>query len=153
MAAGRLSMRQIKEVLRQKWVLGRTHRDVAESVGIDLGARGRGNARGRGRGRERGLARGRGRERERGRGRGRRPSEGGGRRPSVGGGARVFEGTAVLGAVSRPTPAITEYSSLFLLPPKSRTTSGTSTPSAATDATSSSIFLRLLRSPGCGRFS
>ena len=35
MAAERLSMRQLKEVLRQKWVLGRSHRQIASSVGIE----------------------------------------------------------------------------------------------------------------------
>jgi transposase len=34
-------MRQIKEVLRQKWVLGRTHRQVAESVGVSAGVVGK----------------------------------------------------------------------------------------------------------------
>jgi transposase len=38
MAAERLSMRQVKEVLRQKWVLRRTHREVAQSVGVSTGA-------------------------------------------------------------------------------------------------------------------
>jgi transposase len=38
MATERLSMRQIREILRQKWVLGRSHRDVAESLGISSGA-------------------------------------------------------------------------------------------------------------------
>ncbi len=37
MATERLSMRQIREVLRQKWVLGRSHREVAESLRIGLG--------------------------------------------------------------------------------------------------------------------
>ena len=37
MATERLSMRQIREVLRQKWVLGRPHREVAESLRIGLG--------------------------------------------------------------------------------------------------------------------
>jgi transposase len=37
MATERLSMRQIREILRQKWVLGRPHRHVAESLGIGLG--------------------------------------------------------------------------------------------------------------------
>ena len=41
MAAGRLSMRQIKEVLRQKWVLERTHREVAESAGVSVGVVGK----------------------------------------------------------------------------------------------------------------
>jgi transposase len=38
MAAERLSMRQLKEILRQKWVLGRPHRAVARSVGVSVGA-------------------------------------------------------------------------------------------------------------------
>lgn len=38
MAAERLSMRQLKEILRQKWLLGRTHREIAESVGVSAGA-------------------------------------------------------------------------------------------------------------------
>jgi transposase len=37
MATERLSMRQIREVLRQKWVLGRSHREVAESLRVGLG--------------------------------------------------------------------------------------------------------------------
>jgi transposase len=37
MATERLSMRQIREVLRQKWVLGRSHREVAASLCIGLG--------------------------------------------------------------------------------------------------------------------
>jgi transposase len=37
MAPERLSMRQIREILRQKWVLGRPHREVAESLRIGLG--------------------------------------------------------------------------------------------------------------------
>lgn len=37
MAAERWSMRQVKEVLRQKWVLERSHREVAASVGISIG--------------------------------------------------------------------------------------------------------------------
>jgi transposase len=37
MATERLSMRQIREILRQKWVLGRPHREVAESLRIGLG--------------------------------------------------------------------------------------------------------------------
>src|SRR5262245_44542689 len=37
MATERLSMRQIREVLRQKWVLGRSHREVAESLHLGLG--------------------------------------------------------------------------------------------------------------------
>lgn len=38
MAADRLAMRQLKEILRQKWQLGRTHREIAESVGVSVGA-------------------------------------------------------------------------------------------------------------------
>jgi transposase len=38
MAAERLSMRQIREVLRQKWALGLSHRAVAQSLGVSLGA-------------------------------------------------------------------------------------------------------------------
>src|SRR6266487_2924944 len=38
MAAERLSMRQIREILRQKWTLGRSHRAVAQSVGVGLGS-------------------------------------------------------------------------------------------------------------------
>jgi transposase len=38
MATERLSMRQIREILRQKWSLGRTHREVAQSLGISSGA-------------------------------------------------------------------------------------------------------------------
>jgi transposase len=38
MATERLSMRKTREILRQKWELGRTHRDIAESVGASLGA-------------------------------------------------------------------------------------------------------------------
>jgi transposase len=37
MAAERLSMRQIREILRQKWALGFPHRAVAQSVGLGLG--------------------------------------------------------------------------------------------------------------------
>lgn len=37
MATERLSMRQIREILRQKWVLGRPHREVAENLRIGLG--------------------------------------------------------------------------------------------------------------------
>ena len=32
MAIERLSMRQIREILRQKWTLGRTHRQMAEGL-------------------------------------------------------------------------------------------------------------------------
>jgi transposase len=38
MATERLSMRQVREILRQKWSLGRTHREVAQSLGISNGA-------------------------------------------------------------------------------------------------------------------
>lgn len=38
MAAERLSMRKTREILRQKWVLGRSHREVAESLAISAGA-------------------------------------------------------------------------------------------------------------------
>ena len=38
MAGRRLSMRQIREILRQKWDLGRSHREVARSLGVSLGA-------------------------------------------------------------------------------------------------------------------
>ena len=37
MATGRLTMRQTKEILRQKWELGRSHREVAASVGVSSG--------------------------------------------------------------------------------------------------------------------
>jgi len=37
MAAERLSMRQIREILRQKWTLGRSHREVAGQLGAGLG--------------------------------------------------------------------------------------------------------------------
>ena len=38
MAGQRLSMRKAREILRQKWALGRSHREVAESVGVSKGA-------------------------------------------------------------------------------------------------------------------
>ena len=38
MATERLSMRQTREILRQKWHLRRTHREVAASLGISSGA-------------------------------------------------------------------------------------------------------------------
>ncbi|MGO9837119.1 MAG: IS21 family transposase [Polyangiaceae bacterium] len=38
MAADRLSMRQVKEILRQKWALSRSHREIAQSVGVSAGA-------------------------------------------------------------------------------------------------------------------
>jgi hypothetical protein len=37
MATERLSMRQIREILRQKWALGLSHRAVAQSLGVGLG--------------------------------------------------------------------------------------------------------------------
>jgi transposase len=37
MATERLSMRQIREILRQKWTLARTHREVAEGLRVSLG--------------------------------------------------------------------------------------------------------------------
>ena len=37
MAAERLSMRQIREILRQKWALELSHRAVAQSLGVGLG--------------------------------------------------------------------------------------------------------------------
>ena len=40
MATERLSIRQTREILRQKWSLGRTHRQVAQSLGISNGALG-----------------------------------------------------------------------------------------------------------------
>ena len=38
MAGRRLSMRKTLEILRQKWSLGRSHREVARSLGKSLGA-------------------------------------------------------------------------------------------------------------------
>ena len=38
MAGQRLSMRKTREILRQKWCLGRSHREVARSLGKSLGA-------------------------------------------------------------------------------------------------------------------
>lgn len=38
MATQRLTMRKIREILRQKLALGRSHRDVAASVGVSIGA-------------------------------------------------------------------------------------------------------------------
>src|SRR5437667_7418455 len=38
MATERLSMRQTREILRQKWGLRRTHREVAQSLRISSGA-------------------------------------------------------------------------------------------------------------------
>jgi len=37
MAGQRLSMRKTREILRQKWVLGRSHREVAQSLGVSVG--------------------------------------------------------------------------------------------------------------------
>lgn len=37
MATERLSMRKTREILRQKWALKRTHREVAKSVGVSAG--------------------------------------------------------------------------------------------------------------------
>jgi transposase len=38
MAGRRLSMRQTREILRQKWALGRSHREVAQSLSVSTGA-------------------------------------------------------------------------------------------------------------------
>jgi transposase len=38
MASERLSMRKIREILRHKWALGRSHREVAASLGVSVGA-------------------------------------------------------------------------------------------------------------------
>lgn len=38
MAPERLPMRSIREILRQKWELGRSNRTVAQSVGVSVGA-------------------------------------------------------------------------------------------------------------------
>lgn len=38
MAGRRLSMRRTREILRQKWALGRSHRAVAQSLGVSTGA-------------------------------------------------------------------------------------------------------------------
>ena len=38
MPTGRLTMRRTREILRQKWELGRSHREVAESLGLSAGA-------------------------------------------------------------------------------------------------------------------
>jgi transposase len=37
MATERLSMRKIREILRLKWVLGRSHREIARATGVGLG--------------------------------------------------------------------------------------------------------------------
>ena len=38
MATERLTMRKIREILRHKWAVGRSHRDVAASLGVSVGA-------------------------------------------------------------------------------------------------------------------
>ncbi len=38
MARERLSMRKTKEILRWTWVLGRSHREIARSLGVSVGA-------------------------------------------------------------------------------------------------------------------
>jgi len=38
MATERQSMRKVREILRQKWTLGRSHREVARSLGVSAGA-------------------------------------------------------------------------------------------------------------------
>jgi hypothetical protein len=38
MATERLSMRKTREILRLKWGLGRSHREVARSLGVSVGA-------------------------------------------------------------------------------------------------------------------
>ena len=38
MATERLTMRKIREILRHKWALGRSHRDVATSLSVSIGA-------------------------------------------------------------------------------------------------------------------
>ena len=38
MATERLSMHKTREILRQKWVLGRSHREVARGLGVSFGA-------------------------------------------------------------------------------------------------------------------
>lgn len=47
MAGRRLSMRRIREILRQKWALGRSHREVARSLGVSSGSVGAALARAR----------------------------------------------------------------------------------------------------------
>lgn len=37
MTQERLSMRQVREILRQKWLLGRSHREVRRSLGVGIG--------------------------------------------------------------------------------------------------------------------
>ena len=36
MATKRLSMRKTREILRQKWALGRSHREVARSLSVSV---------------------------------------------------------------------------------------------------------------------
>ena len=38
MATQRLTMRKIREILRQKLALGHSHRDVAKNLGVSIGA-------------------------------------------------------------------------------------------------------------------
>jgi transposase len=38
MAAERLPMRKIKDILRQKWLLGRPHRQIVQALGVGLGS-------------------------------------------------------------------------------------------------------------------
>jgi hypothetical protein len=38
MTTPRLPMHRIREIVRQKWSLGRTHREIARSVGCSVGA-------------------------------------------------------------------------------------------------------------------
>ncbi len=38
MATGRLPMRKIRDILRLKWMLKRSHRETARSLGISAGA-------------------------------------------------------------------------------------------------------------------
>jgi len=47
MAGRRLSMRRIREILRQKWAQGRSHREVARSLGVSPGSVGAALARAR----------------------------------------------------------------------------------------------------------
>jgi DNA-directed RNA polymerase specialized sigma24 family protein len=37
MAGQRLSMHKTREILRQKWLLGRSHREVGRSLGLSVG--------------------------------------------------------------------------------------------------------------------
>jgi hypothetical protein len=38
MATERLPMRKTREILRQKWILNLTHREVSASLGVSIGA-------------------------------------------------------------------------------------------------------------------